>query len=160
MIAHGALSTQRAVAINDRPSVASGGIAITISNIAAGGLTPYAQRKLLDLMFGASAYTMPSLFVGLGTALVGDVLTEWADSGYARSATAFNASSGGVAANTSIESFNASVASGTAILTHLGLWDDVSTGNMLFVGTVAASRTALNGDDVTLAAGALSISLQ
>ena len=103
---------------------------------------------------------MPALHVGIGTALVGEAITEWTDSAYARSATAFDAASGGSAANTSIESFNASVADGTAILTHLGVWDDATAGNLVFVGTVDTSRTALIGDDATLATGALVLTLQ
>jgi hypothetical protein len=160
MIAHGALPTQRSVSINDTPSIASGSIAITMANISAGGFTSYSKRKLLDLVFGAATYTMPALHVGIGTALVGEAITEWTDSAYARSATAFDAASGGSAANTSIESFNASVADGTAILTHLGVWDDATAGNLVFVGTVDTSRTALIGDDATLAAGALVLTLQ
>lgn len=161
MIAHGALSTPRTVAIGDTPKAVAGALSITLSNASAGGLTNYAKRMLLDHVFGGPAYTSPTLvYIGLGTALSGESITEWADGSYTRQATTFGAASTDVSLNSSAETFSASVVAATATLTHYGIWDDASAGNLLAVGSLNTSRTVVTGDSVTLAIGACSVTLQ
>lgn len=165
MLAHGALATPRAIAIGDPPKFASGAFNITAENSAAGGLTAFAKRKLLDLAFGATAYTPPAaIYAGLGTALTAstDTLTEWDDSSYTRQAAAFTAEPSGVGncPNTHAEEFSASVDAATATLTHFGLWDDVASGNLLVTGPLNSSKTALMGDTVNLSAGGIIVTFQ
>ena len=161
LLAHGALSATRTIAIGDAPRIAVGSASFTFSNAFAGGLTDFAKRKVLDHVFGGPAYTpVATIYTGLGTALTGETITEWADSSYTRQATAFDAASGGACINTDAEAYSANVASGAATLTHFGVWDDSGAGNLLYVGALGTSRAVVNTDVVNLPDGSLSISLQ
>ena len=42
-------------------------------------------------------------------------------------------------------------------VTHIGIWDAASSGNLLFYGAVSASKTVTAGDTISLAAGSLDI---
>lgn len=161
MIAYGALTTPRTVAIGDTPKAASGAFSITFNNASTGGLTNYAKRVILDHVFGGPAYTSPTLvYVGLGTSLSGETIIEWSESSYSRQATTFGAASGEVSLNSTAETFSASVVDGSETLTHWGIWDDASAGNLLAVGSLNTSRTVVIGDSATLAIGACSVTLQ
>lgn len=161
MIAHGALPASRVVSSGDTPKFAIGALSITATNSSGGGLTEFAIRKLLDHTFGGPSYTpAATIYVGLGTALTGETLTEWVESSYARQDTAFDAASGGVTQNTALETFSASVADGSATLTHYGVWDDVSAGNLLVVGGLSTSRNVAISDAVTAAIGAMTVTFQ
>jgi hypothetical protein len=160
MIAHGALAAPNTVAIGKTVRIAAGAWSISATNAANGGMTNFAQRKLLDHVFGGPTYTpAASIYTGLGTALSGETLTEWADTSYGRQLTAFDAASGGVCVNTAAETYSASVAV-SATLTHYGVWDDVSAGNLLFVGSLATSRVPAVTDSVTAAIGTINPSIE
>jgi hypothetical protein len=160
MLAHGAVSSPNAIASGKTPRFAPGVFSLSATNGANGGMTAFAIRSLLDHVFGGPTYTpAATVYTGLGTALSGETLTEWADSSYARSATAFDAASGGVCLNTAAETFSASVAV-SATLTHYGIWDDAGAGNLLFVGSLATSRVPAIADSVTAAIGDINPTIQ
>jgi hypothetical protein len=161
LLAHGALSATRSIVSGDAPRFAVGAISFTMSNATSGGLTDFSKRKLLDHVFGGPSYTpVATIYTGLGTALDGETLTEWADSSYSRQATAFDAPSGGACINADAEAYSASVASGAATLTHFGVWDDSGAGSLLAVGPLGTSRSVVDTDTVNLPDGSLSIALQ
>jgi hypothetical protein len=161
LLAHGALTSTRTVASGDAPRLAVGAVSFAMSNATSGGLTDFAKRKLLDHVFGGPGYTpVATIYTGLGTALAGESLTEWADSSYTRQATAFDAASGGACINADAETYSASVASGATTLTHFGVWDDSGAGNLLAVGPLGTSRSVVDTDTVSLPDGSLSIALQ
>lgn len=158
MLSHGPLTTSRYIASGDTPKIAAGAVSITMTNATSGGLTDFAKRKLLDLVFGATAYTTPTtVYVAAGTALTGESFTAWADSGYSRQAIAFDAPSGGATANTDIETLNASVVSATGPLTCFGIYDDATLGNALILGPLSTSRSVPIGDSAKFAAGSLTV---
>ena len=160
MIAHGAFSTPRLVAIGKTMRVPTGGLTITLSNYTNGGMTDYLKRKVLDHVFGGPAYTpAAAVYVGLGTALTGESITEWSDTDYTRQACAFDAPSGGVTQNAAAETFASSVADADVTMTHFGIWDDASLGNLLYVGALTASKAVVIGDSFSLPDAALSINL-
>ena len=162
MLAHGSLTTARYVASGDTPKIVAEAMNLTMSNAASGGLTNYSKRKLLDLMFGATAYTMPtSIRIALGTALSSESLTEWSDANYTRQAAVFSSATVGVSSNSGSLSFvGAGSAAGPVTLTSFGIADDVSAGNMLFLGPLSTSRVIETGDTVTTAVGAVVVTLQ
>lgn len=161
MIAHGSFATPRNVASGKTMRVSAGGISITLGSISAGGMTDYLKRKVLDHVFGAVTYTpAATLYVGLGTSLVGESIAEWDDANYTRQACAFDVSSGGITQNAAAESFLTPDAAGTtATITHFGIWDDVTLGNLLYVGSLTSSKVVVLGDTFGLPDGGLSISL-
>lgn len=160
MLAHGPLTSSRYVASGDTPKMAAGAISITMNNATGGGLTDFAKRKLLDLVFGAVAYTTPTtVYVAAGTALTGENFTAWSDSGYSRQAATFDAPSGGATQNSGTLTLNASVVSATGPLTHFGIYDDSTLGNALILGPLSTSRSVPIGDSAKFAAGAITVTL-
>lgn len=158
MLFHGAFATSRVVSSGKTPKVASGALTISLVNASAGGLTTYAKRKLLDHVLGSLSFSAPSaVYVGIGTALSGETLTEWSDSGYSRQETGFDAAASGAAPNTDSETFNASVDL-SSTLTHYGVWDDATVGNLLFVGSLNTTRYVETGDSVSMNSGVFIVS--
>lgn len=161
MLMHGALTTPRYIASGDTPKIAAGALSITISNATSGGLTEYAQRKLLDHVFGGPTYTpAATVYSGLGTSLSGEFISEWTESSYDRKSTTFGAASGGVVSNSGAVTFTTSVLDGTATLNSFGIWDDPTAGNLLFVGPVSTARTVNNGDTANIAIAGFTATLQ
>jgi len=76
----------------------------------------------------------------------------------ARQACAFDAThaTGGNTANTSAESFTGMPA---CTVTHIGIWDHASAGNLLFYTDVTANKTVTSGDTISVAAGAVTVTL-
>ena len=77
---------------------------------------------------------------------------------YARQATAFDAAHAttGVTQNTDIETWTNLPA---CTVTHIGIWDAVSSGNLLFHTAVDSSKTVANGDTISIAVGAITVTL-
>lgn len=163
MIAHGALASTFAVQIGNTPKIPIGALSITISNAAGGGITDYSKRKLLDLTFGKTAFTPPAaVYIGLGTAIVGEVPTAWTDANYNRQLAAFTAATlgAGTCPNTDAETFVGAGAGTGGTLTHYGIWDSASAGNLLASGPLNSSVVVAASDTVNLAAGAVVVTLQ
>lgn len=164
MLMHGALSSPRYVANGDTPKIAAGALAITVTNATSGGLTEFAQRKLLDHVFGGPTYTPAgTVYLGLGTSIFGESLTEWDESSYARQAAAFDAAglvTAGVTQNSDAETFTSNVLDGSATLNSFGVWDDATAGNLLVVGPLSTSRTVQNGDTALIPDSGFTVTLQ
>lgn len=126
-------------------------------------LSNYAEKLLLDWMLTSGSATRPtSLYVALYTAAPSDSGggTEVSLGGYTRQAVTFAAASspGGTIANNAIVTFTASGASfGT--VTHLGIFDASTGGNLLVHGQLAVSKTVLDGDSLQFGVGNLIVTL-
>lgn len=162
LLAWGSFTSSRSVATGDSPKLAAGTISITVTNTAGGGLTNFAKRQLLDHTFGGPNYTPPTtIYSTLGTALTGETLTEYADTGFARPATAFGSASSGQSLNSSIEDFTLGVsATGAATLTHFAIFDDLTAGNLLAVGPLSVSRAVVESDSISMAVSGFSVTFQ
>ena len=122
-------------------------------------LSDYAENELLDHLLGTGVFTAPSaVYLALYTAAPSDSGggTEVAGNGYSRQAVAFAAASGGSASNTSAESFTASGGNWGEI-THWGIFDASTSGNLLLHGALTSSRTINDGDTLDFAAGDITI---
>lgn len=132
------------------------------------GMTSYLQKKLLDHLTGVASYTFPStLYLSLHT----DDPTEsgshsnevsTSGTGYARVSLAgligaADASSGRAQNSASITFGSPSASWGT--ITHLGIEDASSAGNMLFWVEGSAARNVGVGQLLRLLAGQLNIRL-
>ena len=114
-------------------------------------LTNYAETNLVDHLMGTTAYTMPTaVWLGLFTAAPSDTGggTEASGGAYARQEIEFNAASspGGQATNANTETFTASGA-GWGTITHVALFDAVTSGNML-AWTAVTNVTINDGDSL------------
>ena len=124
-------------------------------------MSNYLETKILDYVLRDTADWAPTtVYLALHTADPAEDGSgaEVSGGSYARQACAFDAThaTGGNTANTYAESFtNMPVAT----VTHIGIWDHASAGNLLFYTAVDASKTVASGDTISVAAGAVTVTL-
>ena len=137
--------------------------------------TNYLERRLLHFIFknNSLSFSSPgdSIYVGLATAVSAaetGSLTEADFTNYARQqVTASNWTTIGAestdtqtATNAANIEFPASGGGGTDTITHVFLADASSSGNILFVGALDASKAIASGDIFRINAGNLTIELK
>ena len=126
-------------------------------------LSDYSEALLLTWLMTASSATRPTAwYVALFTSAPSDSGggTEVSTGGYARQSVAFSdgASPGGTTANTDAPSFTASGA-GYGTVTHIGIFDAVTTGNLLWHGALTASKTIADGETLEFAIGDIDLTM-
>jgi hypothetical protein len=120
----------------------------------------YLETELLDHVFTNSAYTAPStLYLALFTAAPGEAGggTEVSGSGYARQTAAFTVSGNTATNSGSIEFPTATGSYGT--VSHVGVFDASSSGNLLCYAALSTSKAIESGDVFRVPAGDLDITL-
>ena len=131
----------------------------------AGSKSDYLENKILDHVLGGGDYTRPAtVYVALYTVAPTDAGggTEVSGGSYARVAVTNNstnwpAASSGSKSNGTAISFPAATANwGTVVA--FGIFDAASGGNLLYWGTLSASKAVNNGETASFAAGQLTIS--
>lgn len=141
-------------------------------------MSDYLENKLVDHILRNRSYTVPTtIYVALFTAAPSDAGggTEVTGGSYARvqvgpSDTAWEATQGGTPAaassgtggatqNGSVITF-ATPTANWGVVTHVGIFDASTAGNLLFHGALTTSKTINNGDAApTFAAGAFDLTL-
>ena len=122
-------------------------------------MSDYLENEILDHILRNSAYTPAStVYIGLSTGSFadGNSGTELSGSGYTRKSIAFDAASGGTTDNTSAIDFPTATGSWGTV-SHWGLFDAASSGNLLIHGAFSASKAVATGDILRIAAGELDI---
>ena len=122
-------------------------------------LSDYLENEILDHILGTGAYTMPSsVYLGLSTgSFVDDNSgTELSGSGYARKVASFGAASSGTASNDAAIEFPAATGSWGTI-THFGIFDASTSGNLLIHGALTSSKVIESGDILKVAVGDMDI---
>ena len=124
-------------------------------------MSNYLETKILDYVLTNTADWAPTtVYLALHTADPAEDGSgaEVSGGSYARQACAFDAThaTGGNTANTSAESFTGMPA---CTVSHIGIWDHASAGNLLFYTAVDASKTVASGDTISVAAGAVTVTL-
>jgi hypothetical protein len=126
----------------------------------------YGGKNMLDWSLKAANPATPAgIFIGLSLVAPGSAASSevGAGSGYTRQSMAFAAAAtpagSASASNSTAATFG--TFSSSAVINGIFVADTVSSaaGSMLWYGAVATARTPLPGDTVTLAAGALAITL-
>lgn len=116
-----------------------------------------AANSILDKIFRNVDFTWATVYVSLHTADPGATgASEVSGGSYARQAAAFDAAGSKATANTDVEDFTSMPA---VTVTHIGIWESVTTGVFLLGGILDASKVVGSGDTVRLAAGDLDITL-
>jgi hypothetical protein len=138
-------------------------------------MSDFLENRLIDQIFRAqSAPTTSTLHVGLLTAAPSDSgggtevsgnnyarasvtssLANWAGTQSTGSTTTSSGTSGATSNNNAITFPTPSGTWGT--VTHFGIYDAASSGNLLFYGTLTIAKTINSGDTVSFPAGTLSI---
>ena len=122
----------------------------------------YLETEILDHVFGGAAYTAPAtLYLALHTANPDEdgsgAEVSTSGTAYARQTVAFT-TSGNTTSNTSAVEYSTATANfGT--VTHVGVWDASTSGNLLAYAALTSSKTIETGDVFRVPAGDLDISL-
>lgn len=142
-----------------------------------GAMSDYLENKLIDHVFRNTSFTMPgAIHVGLLTAAPSDTGggTEVTGGSYARVAVApsvanwksTNGTTSGASSGTGGTTTNAAAVTFPApsanwgVVTHFGIYDASSAGNLLFWGALTVSKTVNNGDAApSFAIDALSVQI-
>lgn len=126
------------------------------------GFTTYLQQEILDHIFGNGAYSAPTVHVGLFTAAPSDAGggTEVSGNSYARvnASALFGAASGTGIANDGAITFPTATGSWGTI-THFGVFDASTAGNLLVWGAVTPNKAVGDGDTASFATGELDVTL-
>lgn len=126
-------------------------------------LSDYAEKLLLDWLMTTGSATRPTAwYVALYTAAPSDSGggTEVSGNGYTRQAVTFDAAStpGGTTSNTGAVTFTAAGGSWGSI-SHIGLHDASTSGNLLWHGAMTAAKTIADGDTLEFAIGNIDLTL-
>ena len=130
-------------------------------------MSDYLEAALLNAVFRKVAYTSPTtVYLALYTTAASDAAggTEVTGGAYARQAITFaapaNSADGGkFIENTADIQFPVATATWGTV-THIGLVDALTGGNLLYHGALPSSKLIENGDQFKILAGNLEISLK
>ena len=124
-------------------------------------ISTYLANKLLDHTLRNVAYTPPStVYLALYTSNpgAGDTGTEVSGGGYARQVVTFNPASAGQVVSSADVVFPVATASWGTI-THVGVRDAATGGNLLYYAALSTVKTIAAGDQIKFPAGQLSFSM-
>tara|TARA_B100001939_G_scaffold326477_1_gene320011 strand:+ start:902 stop:1285 length:384 start_codon:yes stop_codon:yes gene_type:complete len=119
----------------------------------------YLENKVIDHFLGTSSTSAPSnVYMGLFTSNPTDANsgTEVSGNGYSRQVITFNAASSGSATNSSAETFTAS-GGNWGTITHFGIFDALTSGNLLYHGALTDDKVIEDGDSLVVATTAITI---
>lgn len=124
-------------------------------------MSNYLENAMINAVLRNTTYTSPStVYVGLHTADPTDAGTGTEVSGgsYARTSVTFGSPSNGVSTNSAAVEFPQATADWGTV-SHIGIWDASSTGNLLFHTALDTSKAIATGDIFKIASGNLSVTL-
>lgn len=124
-------------------------------------ISNYLENALINGTLRATSYTAPStVYVALFTSDPTDAGsgTECSGASYARQSATFAAPSNG-ASTTSADVQFPQAGGSWGTITHFGIFDASSAGNLLYHGALTVSKTIDTGDVFKIAAGSLTVTL-
>jgi hypothetical protein len=124
-------------------------------------MSNYLENALINGTLRATSYTAPTtIYVALYTSdpTDADAGTEVTGGSYARTAVTFAAPSNGVSTNSADVTFPTCTA-GWGTVTHIGLRDASTAGNLLYHTPLDTSKTIDSGDIFKISTGNLSVTL-
>lgn len=126
-------------------------------------LSDHAEKLLLDWLMTSGSATRPTAwYVALYTAAPSDSGggTELTGNGYSRQSVAFDAatSPGGTTSNSGDVTFTAS-GGDWGTVTHIGIHDASSGGQLLWHGAMTTSKTIADGDTLQFSTGNIDLTI-
>ena len=121
----------------------------------------YLENAIINAVLRNTSYTSPTtVYVGLFTndPTDADAGTEVTGGSYARTAVTMGAPSNGVSTNSADVTFPTATASWGTV-THIGIHDASTSGNLLFHTPLDTSKTIDSGDIFKITTGNLSVTL-
>lgn len=124
----------------------------------------YTEDKIVDVFLRVGSHTGSAPHIALFTADPTDdtstaLTNEATYTNYLRQAVTFTASSNGVTQNTAQLDFPSNGLGVSTTITHVGVFDASTTGNLLFHSALTSSKTLQPGDVLSFAASALQITV-
>ena len=122
-------------------------------------MSDYLENEILDHILSVGAYTMPTnVYVGLATASFNDDNSgaELTGNNYSRKQATFSAASSGTTSNSGAVQLDPATGSWGSV-SHFGIFDASSSGNLLIHGAFSAAKTIASGDILKIDAGDLDI---
>jgi hypothetical protein len=124
-------------------------------------MSNYLENALINATLRATTFTSPAtVYVSLHTADPTDAGTGTEVSGgsYARQSASFASPSNGASATDADITFPQATGSWGTV-SHIGIWDALTTGNLLYHTQLDASKTIDTGDIFKIASGSLTVTL-
>jgi hypothetical protein len=124
-------------------------------------MSNYLENALVNATLRNTSYTSPStVYLALYTSdpTDADSGSEVSGGSYARQSITFGAPSNGVTTNSAAIEFPQATGSWGTI-THVGIRDALTTGNLLYHTPLDVSKTIASGDIFKIAIGSLSVTL-
>ena len=121
----------------------------------------YLENAVINAVLRNTTYTSPAtVYVSLYTTdpTDADTGTEVSGGSYARTAVTFGVPSNGVSTNSADVTFPTATA-GWGTVTHIGIHDASTSGNLLFHTVLDVSKTIDSGDIFKITTGNLSVTL-
>ena len=125
----------------------------------------FLENEVLDHILGEGNrnYSSPTMHVALLTGVTdgetNNVTEVSIGNGYGRKAVSFDTAVNGTATNTNTVLFDQATGGDWGTVSHAAIYDASTTGNLLFYGQLAVTKTITDGDTFQINNGALSISL-
>ena len=124
-------------------------------------MSNHLENALINATLRATTFTSPAtVYVSLHTADPTDAGTGTEVSGgsYARQSATFAAPSNGASATNADITFPQATGNWGTV-SHIGIWDSLTTGNLLYHTQLDASKTIDTGDIFKIASGSLTVTL-
>lgn len=133
----------------------------------------YTEENIIQTTLRGQAFPVPSnvyvaLFTsdptdaGSGSEVNSASWTTYARQNAAASGaidTGWTAPSNGVSSNAKVVTFAANNSGGSITVTHIGVFDALTTGNLLYHAPLVSSKTLLDGDVLSFAIGAITVTV-
>lgn len=124
-------------------------------------MSNYLENALINATLRATTFTSPTtVYVSLHTADPTDAGsgTEVSGGSYARQSASFASPNNGASSTNADITFPQATGSWGTV-SHIGIWDSLTTGNLLYHTQLDASKTIDTGDIFKIASGSLTVTL-
>jgi hypothetical protein len=125
-------------------------------------ISNYLENALINATLRNTTYTSPAtVYAGLFTSDPTDAGsgTEVSGGSYARKAITFAAPSNGVTTNSAAACEFDQATGSWGTITHFGIFDALTSGNLLYHGALTTSKTIASGDVFKFATSSVSVTL-
>jgi hypothetical protein len=125
-------------------------------------ISNYLENALINATLRNTTYTSPTtVYAGLFTSDPTDAGsgTEVSGGSYARKAITFAAPSNGVTTNSAAACEFDQATGSWGTITHFGIFDALTSGNLLYHGALTTSKTIASGDVFKFATSSVSVTL-
>lgn len=124
-------------------------------------MSNYLENALVNATLRGTTFSTPAtVYMALYTSdpTEADTGTEVTGGGYARQPVTFSAPSNGATSNSANVTFPQATANWGNV-THIGIRDAATGGNLLYYTTLTTARNILSGDTIAVLSGQLSVTL-